>query len=225
MAGIFERMAMIAKSNVNDLLNKFEDPEKMVDQAIADATMEYAKIKEEALSVIANEKIAKKKLEGIAEEVKEWHGIASEALKAGNEDDARKALEKEGEIKVRHEAQKEAYESAKLAAEKVRDKLTEMEEEINAMKQKASEIKAKAVTAKAARAANSVSQMGIDKGAFEAFSRMEEKVESELAKAEALEDMSKDKIAEEAEDLKAKYKAGKADVDQALSDLKKELGL
>ena len=225
MAGIFERMAMIAKSNVNDLLNKFEDPEKMVDQAIADATMEYAKIKEEALSVIANEKIAKKKLEGIAEEVKEWHGIASEALKAGNEDDARKALEKEGEIKVRHEAQKEAYESAKLAAEKVRDKLTEMEEEINAMKQKASEIKAKAVAAKASRAASSVTEMGIDQGAFEAFSRMEQKVDEELAKAEALETMTKGVVSEAEEDLKKKYREGAADAEKALEELKKELGL
>ena len=225
MAGILERMAMIAKSNVNELLDKFEDPQKMVDQAIQDATAEYAKIKEEALSVIGNEKLAKKKLDAIEDEIKEWHGIASAALKAGNEDDARKALEKEGDIKLRHESQQKAYESAKLAAEKVREKLAEMEEEINAMKQKASEIKAKAVTAKAAEAANSVSQMGIDKGAFEAFARMEEKVDQELAKAEALEDMATDKIAEEAEDLKAKYKAGKQDVDQALADLKKELGL
>ena len=100
-----------------------------------------------------------------------------------------------------------------------------MEEEINAMKQKASEIKAKAVTAKAAKAADSVSRMGIDQGAFEAFSRMEEKVDEELAKAEAAESMALDKASEEAKDLREKYKAGAADVDKALSDLKKELGL
>ena len=225
MAGIFERMAMIAKANVNELLDKFEDPEKIVDQAIIDATEEYARIKEEALSVLANEKLAKKKLDGLAAEITEWHTIAASALKAGNEEDARKALEKENEVKIKHESQNSAYESAKKASEKVREKLDEMEEEINAMKQKASEIKAKAVTAKAAKAADSVSRMGIDQGAFEAFSRMEEKVDEELAKAEAAESMALDRASEEAKDLREKYKAGAADVDKALSDLKKELGL
>ena len=225
MAGIFERMAMIAKANVNELLEKFEDPEKIVDQAIIDATEEYAKIKEEALSVIANESLAKKKFDELKKEIEDWHSVAAAALKAGNEEDARKALSKEGELKSDLGNQTAVLESAQMAASTVREKLREMEEEIEAMKQKASEIKAKAVTAKAQNAANSVSEMGIGKGAFEAFSRMEEKVDQELAKAEALEDMAKNEISEAEEDLKEKYKEGAMNVDQALSDLKKELGL
>ena len=225
MAGIFERMTMIAKSSVNELLDKFEDPEKIVDQAIIDATNEYAKIKEEALSVIANEKLALKKLDSIKAEAAEWHRIAGAALKAGNEEDAKKALMKEGESKSSANAQEKVYESAKKAAETVRAKLEDMEQEINAMKQKASEIKAKAVAAKASRAASSVTEMGIDQGAFEAFSRMEQKVDEELAKAEALETMTKGVVSEAEEDLKKKYREGAADAEQALEELKKELGL
>ena len=63
MAGIFERMATIVKANVNDLIDKFEDPAKIVDQTIADAKVEYAKIKKESLSVLANENMAKKELD------------------------------------------------------------------------------------------------------------------------------------------------------------------
>ena len=225
MAGIFERMAMIARSSVNELLDKFEDPEKIVDQAIIDATEEYAKIKEEALSVIANEKLALKKLDGIKAEAEEWHRIAASALKAGNEEDAKKALTKEGEVKLYIDAQEKVYESAKKAAATVRAKLEEMESEINAMKQKATEIKAKAVAAKASRAASSVSEMGINEGAFEAFSRMEEKVDEELAKAEAVDSMAKSRISEAEEDLKEKYREGVVNADKALEDLKKELGL
>lgn len=100
MAGIFERMATIVKANVNDLIDKFEDPAKIVDQTIADAKVEYAKIKKESLSVLANENMAKKELDRLNAEADKWHGIAASALKAGNEEDARKALEKENELRA-----------------------------------------------------------------------------------------------------------------------------
>ena len=45
MAGIFDRIGMIVKSNLNELLDKFEDPEKIIDQTIIDAVQEYGNIK------------------------------------------------------------------------------------------------------------------------------------------------------------------------------------
>lgn len=60
MAGIFERMATIVKANVNELIDKFEDPAKIVDQTIADAKVEYAKIKKESLSGFGQRKYGQK---------------------------------------------------------------------------------------------------------------------------------------------------------------------
>ncbi len=225
MAGIFERMATIVKANVNELIDKFEDPAKIVDQTIADAKVEYAKIKKESLSVLANENMAKKELDRLNAEAEKWHGIAASALKAGNEGDARKALEKENQYRTAITKQEGICTSAKAAADKLRGKLKEMESEIKDMENKASQIKAMAVTAKATKAAAKVADKGIDSGAFDAFARMEEKAAKELAEAEVLESLNQDTAAEEEKALEEKYSGDNQGTDEALEKLKEELGL
>lgn len=218
-------MATIVKANVNELIDKFEDPAKIVDQTIADAKVEYAKIKKESLSVLANENMAKKELDRLNAEAEKWHGIAASALKAGNEGDARKALEKENQYRTAITKQEGICTSAKAAADKLRGKLKEMESEIKDMENKASQIKAMAVTAKATKAAAKVADKGIDSGAFDAFARMEEKAAKELAEAEVLESLNQDTAAEEEKALEEKYSGDNQGTDEALEKLKEELGL
>ncbi len=225
MAGIFERATTIIKSNVNDLLEKFEDPEKMIDQTIIDATNEYAKAKEQALTTLASEKTEKQKYEKDLEEAEKWHKIAAKALKAGNEDDAKEALANEQNARSKAEAQKVSYEATKEAADTCRAKMTEMETQINQMKDKADEIKAVSAAAKATNAAAKVKDMKIDNSAFNTFSRMEEKAHKELAKAQARDELNEDHIGKAKQDLEEKYGGGSVSVDDALEDLKKELGM
>ena len=226
MAGILERMAMIAKANVNDLLEKFEDPAKMVDQTIADAKVEYAKVKKESLTVLAQEKQNKDKVDAELKSAAAWHNVAVSALKSGNEADARKALEKENVAKSRAEGFRPSYESSKAAADKLRSKLKDMEDEIHEMEDKAAQIKAKAVTAKAIKTSEQIASKGINRGAFDAFDRMEAKADRQLAEAEALEDLNRNVEAEDEKDLKAKYAGGgSAGTDEALDKLKAELGM
>ncbi len=226
MAGIMERMKTIAKANINELLDKFEDPAKIVDQTITDAKVEYGKVKNESLSVLANESMTKKALDDLMSEADKWHSIAAKALTAGNEADARTALSKENECRAKIAKQQAIYESAKAAADKLRDKLREMEDEIREMESKAAQIKAMAVTAKATKAAAKVSEKSVDRGAFDAFARMEEKAERQLAEAEALEGLNKNTIVEEEKALEAKYAAdGAIGTDEALAKLKEELGM
>lgn len=225
MAGIFERMTMIVKANVNDLLSNFEDPEKMVDQAILDATEEYGKIKQASLDTLANENRTKKELDRLNAEVSKWHNIAISALKSGNEEDARKALAQENDYKSRAVTQQTVYESAKAAADKLRQKLHDMEDEINEMKAKANQIKAVSATAKATNAANRISQKGTGRGGFDAFARVEEKANQELARAEAMESLDAG-TDQETDDLEKKYAGGgQASIEDSLAALKAELGM
>ncbi len=224
MAGIFDRIGMIVKSNLNELLDKFEDPEKIIDQTIIDAVQEYGSMKKAALDVLANETLTKKQLDELKKEAETWHSIAVKALTAGNEADAKKALEKENDCQTRAASQEAAYEAARQAADTVRGKLRQMEDEINDMKQKAAQIKAKAVTARVTKKAAELTSRDTDRGAFDAFARMEEKADRELARAQAAEALSAG--SEEAEDLMKKYGgASPSDADLALEKLKAELGL
>ncbi len=225
MASILERTRTIIKSNVNELLEKFEDPEKMINQTIIDATNEYAKAKEQALTTLANEKTAKQKLDNYLAEADKWHGIAAKALQAGNEDDAKSALENEQSARSKAAAQQTSYEATKQAADTVRAKMSEMEDQINQMKDKADEIKAVSAAAKATKAASTVNQMSIDDSAFTTFARMEEKAHKELAKAQAMDELNTDHISDAKKDLEAKYGGDAKSVDAALADLKKELGM
>lgn len=224
MAGIFDRIGMIVKSNLNELLDKFEDPERIIDQTIIDAVQEYGNMKKAALDVLANETLTKKQLDELKKEAETWHSIAVKALTAGNEADAKKAFEKENDCQTRAASQEAAYEAARQAADTVRGKLRQMEDEINDMKQKAAQIKAKAVTARVTKKAAELTSRDTDRGAFDAFARMEEKADRELARAQASEALSAG--SEEAEDLMKKYGgASPSDTDLALEKLKAELGL
>lgn len=219
MAGIFERITTIVKSNVNEIIDKFEDPEKMINQAILDAVEEYAKLKGEVASVMATEKLTKQEFDKLNAEVENWHKIAAKALKAGNEEDAKTALEREAEYKEQAEKQGRVYESAKAASAKAQAKLNELAEEIEDMKRKSAQIKATMVTAKATEAAAKISADDISLGASETFARMEEKANRKLAEAEALEEMGN--AAQGDEDLKEKYSS--IDMDDALAKLREEI--
>lgn len=226
MAGIWERATMIAKASINELLDKFEDPEKVINQAVIEAKAEYAKTKDlAASSVLADEKIALKKYEKAKADADKWHSVAANAMKAGDEAAARKALENEGESRAEAERLLQSYDTSKAAADKVRDNLEKMKNEIDAMENKAAEIRSKAATAKTLQAAANVSTRGIKQGAFEAFDRMDKKADHQLAQAEALQDLGQDKKADEEKELLKKYSGTKPDTDEALAKLKEELGM
>lgn len=225
MAGILERMALITKSNVNELIDRFEDPEKIVDQSIIEAKEELAKVKKSSLPTLANETAVKKQLDESRAQAEKWHAIAAKALQAGNESDAVRALEEEGKHKNKADSLETSYAAAKKAADALREQIAVMEKEIAGMQDKAAQIKATAATAKATKAAAEVSSRTAKRGGFDAFSRMEEKANKQLAEAEALKDLNVGSRADaEAEALEKKYSAGgNVSVESALEELRKEI--
>ena len=72
MATIFQRVSLIIKSNVNELLDRFEDPEKIIDQCLTDAKEEYAVMLKDTAVVKGNLKLEKQKLEEIQSECAQW---------------------------------------------------------------------------------------------------------------------------------------------------------
>lgn len=225
--GILDRFASIVKANINELLDKAEDPEKMVDQYLREMTESLAEVREATAGVMAEEKRTKKLVDDNMAEMAKYEDLAKKALAAGNEGDARTFLAKKQELAGRTEGLTIAYEGAKANADKMRmmhDKLVKDIEELNARK---ATIKAKAAVAKTQSKVNEMTSAGDRaEGARSAFDRMEAKADDMLDRANAVAELS-EKPKDPTEELEKKYEqAGvTAAVDDDLARLKKEMGI
>ena len=106
--GILNRFTTIMKANINALLDKAEDPAKMVDQYLIDLNQSLAEVKGETAGVIAEEKRTARLVEKNAAESDRMESLAKKALQAGNEDDARVFLAKKQQIDSTGEELKKA---------------------------------------------------------------------------------------------------------------------
>ena len=92
--GILTRFKDIMSANINALLDKCEDPEKMIDQYMRNLESDLGKVKAETASVMAEETRCKRELDECTADVAKYQSYAEKALRAGNEADARTFLEK-----------------------------------------------------------------------------------------------------------------------------------
>ena len=225
--GILDRFSTIVKANINALLDKAEDPAKMIDQYLAEMRESLAEVKRETAGVMAEESRTRAKVEANQAEMEKYAGLAKKALQAGNEGDAKVFIAKKQQLELSGQGLVEAYEVARSNAQKMRqmhDKLVSDIEELNARK---AAIKAKAAVAKTQSKVNEMTSAGDRaEGARSAFDRMEAKADEMLDRANAMAERSS-RPADPAAELEKKYEeAGStAAVDDELSRMKAEMGL
>lgn len=224
--GILERFTDIIKANINDLLDRAEDPAKMIDQYLRDLTDNLAEVKRETAGVMAEETRAKRMLDDNNAEIAKYGGLARKALAAGSEDDARVFLSKKQQLAEKAASLQATYDAAHANAQKMRqlhDKLVSDIETLNARREM---VKAKVAVAKTQEKVNQFSSSA-DKaaGAMDAFSRMEAKADAMLDRANAMAELN-EKPADDAAELEKKYgSASPSAVDDELAKLKAEMGL
>ena len=223
--GILKRFKDIMSSNINALLDKAEDPEKMIDQYLRDLQEDLRKVKSETATVMAEEQRCKRQLDECDAEIAKMQTYAEKALVAGNEGDAMKFLEKKNQLTQKQVALQQAYDAAAANAAKMRqmhDKLTKDVSDLNARKET---IKAKVQVAKTQERMNKMSGIGDSSASLDAFSRMEAKADAMLDKANAMSELNSSS-ADSIDDLASKYDAApNADVQDELAALKAKMGL
>ncbi|PMC35333.1 phage shock protein A [Bacillus sp. UMB0899] len=220
MFKLFKRVKTVVDSELNALLDKAEDPVKMLDQFMRDMETDIREAESAIAKQIANEKMLQKKFEDAGKMVQKRDEQAIKAIEAGNDDLARRALEDKKIHQQTLDTLKESYERAKLDSDTLRKKLDEMKAEYNEMKLKKDSLKARAETAKTKTKINrTLSGIGSDESK-RGFERMEEKVLQYEAEAETSEDMrsSNRSLDDEFEALENN------DIDDELAALKKRLG-
>ena len=225
--GILDRFATIVKANINELLDKAEDPAKMVDQYLVDLTESLADVKRETAGVMAEEARTKRAADANAKEVSRMEDLAKKALKAGNEDDARVFLAKKQKLEAAGAELQKAADAAKANADKMRQMHDKLVSDIEDLKGRRETIKAKMAVAKTQeKVAGYTSGSDKAESAIEAFNRMEEKADRMLDTADAMAELNTEPV-DDAEALAQKY-AGTTDdaaVDDELARLKAEMGL
>ena len=227
MANILDRFSTIIKSNINALLDKAEDPAKMIDQYLLDLRENLAEVKKETAGVMAEESRCRRMYEENQRDVDKYDGLARKALSAGNEGDAKVFLAKKLELETKGEDLQKIYETARENADKMRRMHDKLVGDINSLETRKAAIKAKVAVAKTQEKVNEITS-GAEKasGSMAAFERMEAKADQMLDQANAMTELNEKKN-DNAESLADKYeKAGStAEVDDALAKLKEEMGL
>ncbi len=225
--GILGRFTTIVKANINELLEKAEDPAKMVDQYLVDLTESLAEVKRETAGVMAEEARTKRAADANAEEVARMEDLARKALQAGNEGDARVFLAKKQKLETTGAELTKAADAAKANADKMRQMHDKLVNDIEDLKARRETIKAKMAVAKTQEKVAGYTS-GADKAesAIEAFNRMEEKADKMLDTADAMAELTTEPV-DDAETLAEKYSgaADSAAVDDELARLKAEMGL
>ncbi|MGB9702572.1 MAG: PspA/IM30 family protein [Candidatus Kapaibacteriota bacterium] len=218
---IFARISDIFKANVNDMLDKAEDPEKMLKQMVIEMEESVNKTTMAVAQAIANEVSLQKKLEKARKDKSDWEQKAMQALSAGREDLARAALEKKNIIDKNIADLEPIYTQAKETTNNLRIQLDKLKSKLDEARTRQSTLIARSQAAKAQKQiAQQLSGVGSD--AFSKFDKFEQKIEKLESEAVAFE-----QLAGENSSLDDEFKklGTSSSVDQELLALKAKMGM
>lgn len=229
--GIFDRMGKVISSNMNALLDKAEDDDKLVELNVEEMGEQLKEGRRDVISAVAAEKQLAKKVETLKAESEKWDKRAELALKTGDEALAREALKQKKRTTVETDAAEKARVDQRDAALRMKSELTRMEAKLEEVKMRKGTIAARAKQAKGG------GELGARGGssAFENFRKMEEKIDGKEQENAAMSEVEEALgNGESKRDLDAKFRdlerqmgssgaEGPSDIDDELAAMKKRL--
>jgi phage shock protein A len=193
---LLERVSALIRANLNDLIDRAEDPQKMLKQVILDMQNQMLQVKTQVAIAIADEHLLRKKQKENEDKHAEWMRKAELAIDKKQDDLARAAIERAvgyrdlgqnfGE-EIEH--QKTQVENLRSAMKKLEQKLTEAQAKIELLIAKHRRSRALTKASKARLAASDETKMGT-------FDRMKNKVHGEEAMGQAMAEIANDHLEE-----------------------------
>ncbi len=224
---IFDRIAMLFRSNVNAVISEFEQPEKMLNQIILDMRSQLVKAKQQVAAAIADEKRLQDQTRQELKEAEDWERRAMLAVQQSQDDLAKQALMRRSEHISRGDQLNLTWQAHKQETDRLKESLRTLNDNIEEANRKKNLLLAKQRRADAQKRINETMSHISEKSAFEAFARMEEKIEANerkvRASAEIEEEFSGDKLANDFKRLEAA--GGNASADILLIQLKQKMGV
>ena len=218
--GLLERVSTLVKANLNDLIDKAENPSKMIKQVILDMENQLLQVKTQVAISIADQHMLEKKEKEHDEKAAEWLRKAELAVDRSQDDLARAALE-------RQKASERTVESFRQQVADQRAQVTTLKAALGKLEQKLAEAQAKSETLlvqhRRARALGKASdaQIGIgDRSSIRTFDRMKEKVHREEAVSQAKAELASGNLEDRFTQLERDD-----EVDRLLAELKAKRGV
>lgn len=218
--GIFGRMSDILKANINELIDKAEDPAKLMDQMIREMQESLREAKIEVAKAIADEKRLEQQVKQNQVQAQNWESKAMLALKKGEENLATEALKQKKSYDQLVTSVQPQWEQQNQLSSKLKDSLRALESKIDEARRKKEILTARQKRAEAQKKVQEVMTGLNDRSAFATFERMEKKVMEIEAQADAAVEL-------ESASLDDQFKALEAgsDVQDELAALKAKMGL
>ncbi len=222
--GMIERLKTVISSNINSLISKAENPEKMLNQMIIDMNEQLIESKKAVAMAIADEKKLERDLMENRTKADEWEKKAMLAVRAGRDDLAKEALLRKQEFEGYANQLAQQWEAQKQSVEKLKEALRQLQSKIEEANRKKNILIARAKRAEAQQRINqTMSSLSGNKSAFDTFERMERKVDEIEASAEAMKELDEASSGASLEKQFAQLESSPQAADAMLEELKKKM--
>ncbi|MGK7918449.1 MAG: PspA/IM30 family protein [Trichodesmium sp.] len=217
--GLLDRIGRLVRANVNDMVSKAEDPEKVLEQSIIDMQEDLVQLRQAVASSIATQKRSQQQYNQAESQANQWHSRAQLALQKGDENLAREALQRKKTYSETANTVKVSLDSQTSQVETLKRNLTALEGKISEAKAKKDMLKARMTAARTQEQLNNTMGSLNTSGAMAAFDRMEEKVLQMEARSQAVGELASGSgLEKQFQELEAS-----SDVDDELAAMKAQL--
>jgi phage shock protein A len=222
--GIFERMKTVISSNINDMISKAENPEKMLNQLVLDMNEQMIESKKAVAMAIADEKKLEREATENKNQAADWEKKAMIAVRANRDDLAKEALLRKQEYEGYAQQLFTQWQAQKDSVEKLKENLRALQNKIDEATRKKNILIARAKRAEAQDKINkTMSSISGNKSAFDTFDRMAKKVDEIEARAEATKELDDATSGATLERQFAQLESSGAGADVMLEDLKRKM--
>lgn len=227
--GILARFGDIMRANINDLLTGAENKnaEKLLNQYLRDAREDYAQVRNETASVIAEETAAKRRLDELNDQMTRYERYAQAAVQAGNDADALKFLEAKGQLQPKKKDAEAAYAQAQANSERMRQMTQKLLTDIQEAESKIGELKAKLRIAESKEKMQQLTEKIGGGSALGNFDSLADSIQKRIDAADAKEALDAEFAGDrELDDLEKKYAGtdGGPSAQKELDALKARMG-
>jgi len=222
--GFLSRLAQLIKSNINDLINKSEDPEKMLNQVIVDMNQQLIEAKKQVAVAIADEKRLNKQFGNEVAKSKDWENKAMLAVRSGDDELAKEALLRRKEHDAIAAQYQEQWARQKALTDQLKTALKALSHKIGEAQRKKNVLIARKRRAQAMKSIQETMSGLSDASAFETFDRMAEQIDQMEAEAEAGADVAEQYTGDILKHRFSELEAT-AGADVELEALKRKMGL